>query len=116
EQRITQSLFLGEKFVDQYYKSFTKSVGKFYTPESRIIWNGNGFSGEQFVQLLPELQRTFTSFDVTAFDAQPLGEKQTMVSVSGVVRMGEKAQFAQNFVIKKNGTMTYIVSDCFRLV
>ncbi|KAJ2851192.1 NTF2- export protein 2 [Coemansia brasiliensis] len=120
EQRISQAISHGEKFVDQYYKSFSKSVGKFYTPESRIIWNGQGFSGEQFTQVLPELQKTLLHFDVTSYDAQPLGPPSnsslTMINVSGLVKIDRKKQFAQQFVVQKTGNLSYIVSDCFRLV
>ncbi|KAJ2252663.1 NTF2- export protein 2 [Coemansia sp. RSA 2524] len=115
EPRITQSLSHGEKFVDQYYKTFTKTSSKYYTPSSRVIWNGTAMSGDQFLQILPELQQTMNSFDVHAFDAHPMGN-MTLVNVSGVVKMGERVQFAQTFVVQKTGTMTYIVSDCFRLV
>ncbi|KAJ2449925.1 NTF2- export protein 2 [Coemansia sp. RSA 2336] len=118
-ERISQALSHGEKFVDQYYKSFSKSVGKFYTPESRIIWNGQGFSGEQFSNVLPELQKILLHFDVTSYDAQPLGPANsslTMINVSGLVKIDKKKQFAQQFVVQKAGNLTYIVSDCFRLV
>ncbi|KAJ1847418.1 hypothetical protein LPJ70_001547, partial [Coemansia sp. RSA 2708] len=115
EQRITQTLFQGDKFVDQYYRSFGKSVGKFYTADTRVIWNGAGMTGAQFLQTLPQLQAALSGFDVTSYDVQPFGEL-AMVSVSGTVRLNGKAQFVQYFVVKKTGSLTYIVSDCFRLV
>ncbi|KAJ1856833.1 NTF2- export protein 2 [Coemansia sp. RSA 1822] len=115
ESRISQSLSQGEKFVDQYYKTFSKSASKYYSPSTRVIWNGTAMSGDQFLLVLPELQQTMGHFDVHAFDAQPVGSL-TMINVSGVVKMKERVQFAQTFVVQKTGTMTYIVSDCFRLV
>ncbi|KAJ2297170.1 hypothetical protein IWW55_004878, partial [Coemansia sp. RSA 2706] len=87
----------------------------FYTPDTRVIWNGAGMTGAQFLQALPQLQAALSGFDVTSYDVQPFGEL-AMVSVSGTVRLNGKAQFVQYFVVKKTGSLTYIVSDCFRLV
>ncbi|KAJ2487596.1 hypothetical protein EV174_000423 [Coemansia sp. RSA 2320] len=43
------ALSTGERFVEQYYEGFFKSSGgKFYQPTTKVIWNGNGYNGEQF--------------------------------------------------------------------
>lgn len=117
-QAITQALQIAEKFIDQYYKSYPKTVGKFYKDQTKVIWQGNGYSGQQFKQdILPSLP--LTHFDVHGYDAHPLGQQsgQYLINVSGTAKQnGRKSQFAQNFVLDKSTTMMYIQSDCFRLV
>ncbi|KAJ1666048.1 hypothetical protein IW140_005854 [Coemansia sp. RSA 1813] len=117
QRAVTQSINSAERFVENYYRSFSKTVGKFYQDSTKVIWNGNGFGGTQFkTEVLPQLQSTLTSFEVHGLDTHPVGDN-TLVAVSGVVRMdSKKMQFAQTFVIQRNGGLTYIVSDAFRLV
>ncbi|KAJ2160613.1 hypothetical protein GGF46_002106 [Coemansia sp. RSA 552] len=118
EQRISQALSHSERFVQQYYPHFGRSIGKYYTDESRVVWNGSPFTGTQFKQeQLPDIQKALGQFEVTSYDAQPMGSDSSMVSVSGTARLArDKVQFSQYFVLKKAGTLTYILSDCFRLV
>ncbi|KAI7830781.1 hypothetical protein BX661DRAFT_180073, partial [Kickxella alabastrina] len=109
DAKITQTLSLCEKFTEQYYRCLSKST---------LIWNGTGMSGAQFKQMLQEIQKTMTHFDIHGLDCQPLGGELVLVNVSGLVKMGGggKVQFAQTFVLEKTNGLMYIVSDCFRLV
>ncbi|KAJ1935057.1 NTF2- export protein 2 [Kickxella alabastrina] len=119
DAKITQTLSLCEKFTEQYYRCLSKSTcGKFYQDNSKVIWNGTGMSGAQFKQMLQEIQKTMTHFDIHGLDCQPLGGELVLVNVSGLVKMGGggKVQFAQTFVLEKTNGLMYIVSDCFRLV
>ncbi|KAJ2487006.1 hypothetical protein IWW37_005410 [Coemansia sp. RSA 2050] len=116
-QSSSLTLSAAEKFVDQYYGGFTKSSGKYYQPTTKVMWNGNGFSGDQFkTQILSRLQSQVTDFEVTGYDAHPLGDGPILISVSGTVKVDRKERFTQVFVIEKSGSLTYIQSDCFRIV
>ncbi|KAJ2558049.1 NTF2- export protein 2 [Coemansia sp. RSA 1933] len=117
QRAVSNSINSGERFVENYYRTFSKSAGKFYKDESKVMWNGNGFGGNQFKeQVLPQLQATLGTFEVHGYDAHPLGDN-TLVTVSGIVRIdAKKMQFAQTFVLQRSGGLTYIVSDAFRLV
>ncbi|KAJ2753938.1 hypothetical protein GGI19_002780 [Coemansia pectinata] len=116
KQGASQSLSLGERFVDQYYSGFNK-CGKYYQPTSKVMWNGNGYSGEQFkATVLPDLQRQLSGFEVTGFDCHALGDGPTLITVSGFVTIDRKERFSQTFIIERIGGLTYIQSDCFRIV
>ncbi|KAJ2761860.1 hypothetical protein IWQ56_000138 [Coemansia nantahalensis] len=116
EQRVAQSTNQGERFADKYYQSFG-TVGRFYTDGSKVIWNGTPFLGADFkATVLPRLQKYYSRFEVAALDVHPLGD-DAMVCVSGTVSAGgAKAQFSQQFVLRKESGLSYIVSDSFRLV
>ncbi|KAJ2389375.1 hypothetical protein GGI23_005848, partial [Coemansia sp. RSA 2559] len=109
QRAVSQSINSAERFIEKYYPSFSRTVGKFYQDDTKVIWNGNGFAGSQFkTQVLPQLQAALASFEVHGFDTHPLGDN-TLVSVSGVVRIGaKKMQFAQTFVLQRSGSLTYI--------
>ncbi|KAJ1667623.1 hypothetical protein GGH95_002040 [Coemansia sp. RSA 1836] len=122
-----QALTAGDRFVEQYYSGFSRSSGKYYQASSKVMWNGNGYSGEQFkATVLPQLQRQLTAFEVTGYDSHTLGgggggeggdsSERTLINVSGLVKIDRKERFAQTFVIERSGTLVYIQSDCFRLV
>ncbi|KAJ2781202.1 hypothetical protein H4R18_003021 [Coemansia javaensis] len=116
ERRVAAVTHQGEKFAEKYYQAFGTSVGKFYTEQSRVMWNGTPFLGAQFKEALPQVQSYYTQFEVAALDVQPLGDC-FMACVTGTVRAGgNKSQFAQNFVVRKENNLSHIVSDCFRLV
>ncbi|KAJ2716685.1 Nuclear transport factor 2 [Coemansia spiralis] len=117
EQRITQATNQGEKFADRYYQSFG-SAGRFYTDASKVIWSGTPFLGANFKStVLPELQKYYSQFEVNALDVHPLDSNAVAVCVAGTVCADrEKSQFSQQFVLCKDNGLTYIVSDCFRLV
>ncbi|KAJ2523071.1 NTF2- export protein 2 [Coemansia sp. RSA 1939] len=115
---VAQALNTAERFVENYYRSFSKTVGKFYQDDTKVLWNGNGFGGAQFkAQVLPQLQQALAGgFEVHGLDTQPLGDF-TLATVTGLVRIGgKKNQFTQTFVVQRTGGLTYIVSDAFRLV
>ncbi|KAJ2862451.1 hypothetical protein GGI22_002186, partial [Coemansia erecta] len=109
QRAVSQSINSAERFIEKYYPSFSRAVGKFYQDDTKVIWNGNGFAGNQFkTQVLPQLQATLAGFEVHGFDTHPLGDN-ALVSVSGVVRVGaKKMQFAQTFVLQRSGSLTYI--------
>ncbi|KAJ2843138.1 NTF2- export protein 2 [Coemansia erecta] len=119
ETKINQTLLVSEKFIENYYRLFTRPGGgamKYYQDGTKVIWNGTAMTGQQFKQMIPEVQAQISHFDVHGLDCQSLGT-QALVNVSGLVKMGpRKVQFTQTFVIEKTGTLTHIVSDCFRLV
>ncbi|KAJ2238014.1 NTF2- export protein 2 [Coemansia sp. RSA 1722] len=115
ETRINQALLLSEKFTDGYYRGFNRCA-RYYQDTTKVIWNGTAMTGGQFKQMLPEIQTLATHFDVHGLDCHPLGSQQ-LINVSGLVKLGNrKQQFTQTFIVEKAGTLTYIVSDCFRLV
>ncbi|KAJ2779231.1 hypothetical protein GGI15_003934 [Coemansia interrupta] len=120
--RITQTTQAAERFVDQYYRAITRGgAGKYYTDASKVVWNGTGMGGAQFKQqVLSQLGREnppLSHFDVHALDVHPLGDAQMLVTVGGLCRnAGKKTQFSQTLVVEKAGTLSYVVSDCFRLV
>ncbi|KAI8319885.1 NTF2-like protein [Martensiomyces pterosporus] len=117
QQKITQSINHAEKFVEQYYRSWSKSVGKFYQDTTKVIWNGQGFSGAQFKQdILPQLQTQLTNFDVRGYDVHQLGDESMIINVVGLVKLNKPVQFTQNFVVVRAGGLSYIQGDCFRLV
>ncbi|KAJ1934643.1 hypothetical protein EC988_008744 [Linderina pennispora] len=104
-----------EKFVENYYRSWGKNVARLYQDSSKVVWNGQGMSGMQFKQVLPELQKTFTHFEVRGFDAHQLGDSQ-VITVTGLVKYHKNVQFSQVFQVAKPGATTFIITDCFRLV
>ncbi|KAJ1795575.1 hypothetical protein LPJ56_007336 [Coemansia sp. RSA 2599] len=116
ETKINQTLLASERFTESYYRFFTKSAAKYYQDMTKVIWNGTAMTGQQFKQMLPQIQSQISHFDVHGLDCHSLGT-QTLINASGLVKMGsKKVQYTQTFVIEKSGTLTYIVSDCFRLV
>ncbi|KAJ1961797.1 hypothetical protein GGI12_003039 [Dipsacomyces acuminosporus] len=116
-QKTTQTVNQAEKFVEQYYRAWGKSVGKFYQDTTKVIWNGQGFSGAQFKQdILPQLQTQLSNFDIRGYDVHQLGDDSMIINVVGLVRMNKPVQFTQNFVIQRSGALSYIQGDCFRLV
>ncbi|KAJ2744488.1 hypothetical protein GGI20_002926 [Coemansia sp. BCRC 34301] len=113
---VSQALSAADRFVDQYYSGFTRSSGKYYQASSKVMWNGNGYTGDQFkATILPQLQTQMSGFEVTGYDGHPLGD-YTLINVSGLVKLDRRERFAQTFVIQRSGTLMYIHSDCFRLV
>ncbi|KAJ2800867.1 hypothetical protein H4S07_005075 [Coemansia furcata] len=117
-QGASAAVNAGERFVEQYYSGFAKSSGKYYQATSKVMWNGNAFTGEQFkATILPELQRQLSHFEVMGFDCHALAPNgPTLITVSGLVKMEGRERFSQTFVIERSGSLTYIQSDCFRIV
>ncbi|KAJ1951526.1 NTF2- export protein 2 [Linderina macrospora] len=112
---IIRTANTAEKFVENYYRSWSKNVSRLYQDSSKVIWNGQGMSGAQFKEQLPELQKTFTHFEVRGFDVHQLGNSQ-MITVTGIVKYHKNVQFSQVFQVVKPGATTFILNDCFRLV
>ncbi|KAJ2910639.1 hypothetical protein GGI21_000662 [Coemansia aciculifera] len=119
QHALSQTLSSSDRFVEQYYAGFSSGGnGKYYRSSSKVMWNGNGFTGDQFkTQVLPQLFSQLTGFEVTGYDSHQLAAGEcALINVSGIVRLDRKERFAQTFVIERSGSLTYIQSDCFRLV
>ncbi|KAI9501440.1 NTF2- export protein 2 [Coemansia spiralis] len=106
----SQTINTAEKFVDLYYAP--RARAKFYQDTTKVIWNGTGLTGSEFKQKMPNIHQ-----EVHGMDCHQLGDL-ILVNTTGVVKdkRGKKQQFAQTFVLTKQGGLTYIVSDCFRFV
>ncbi|KAJ1719045.1 hypothetical protein LPJ53_006114 [Coemansia erecta] len=117
--RITQATQSAERFVDQYYRALSRgAAGKYYTDASKVVWNGTGMGGQQFKQQVQgSADPAVSHFEVHALDVHPLGDAQMLLTAGGLCRVaGRKTQFAQTLVVEKAGSLSYVVSDCFRLV
>ncbi|KAJ1984745.1 hypothetical protein H4R33_004268 [Dimargaris cristalligena] len=122
-------------FVELYYHTLDTakaSAARFYTPNSLIVWNGQGFQG--FDQFLAGILATLsaTKHEIETYDAQPIAAwnaplqpgtlPNIIVQVSGTVQFlpnTDLQTFNHTFILTPNPQTPgsyYISNETFRLV
>ena len=89
-----------------------------------MVWNGHTKSGvmdiSTFYQSLPTSEHSLLSYDCQpVMDGSQTGQSNVMVVCQGVVRYGGhggEQNFAQNFLLTKQGEVWKIGSDCCRFL
>ncbi|KAI9023308.1 hypothetical protein DFJ74DRAFT_668647 [Hyaloraphidium curvatum] len=113
---------VGERFVDRFYAAMDgqrTTVRGFYTDASAILWNGNAMMLPQLVEFLAAYPTS--THTVHSFDIQPVYGGSILVSVKGVVKLGDQhpKQFAQSFTlvpVPGAGQDYVVANDAFRFV
>ncbi|KAI8882754.1 NTF2-like protein [Backusella circina FSU 941] len=120
-----------EQFIQFFYPNYDsqrQNLGSLYRDNSRILWNGNDFSGPQeFSQFLGRLPMSHHEVDV--YNCHPLpatmnaqGACGIMITVTGTVKYGDnpaKRTFSQTFILMPDENQAgnyYVESDNFRFV
>lgn len=125
-KNIDNACEVAEEFTKLYYKQIDNSrhlTSKLYTPNSLLVWNGNGVNGcDQIQKFLLDLPGS--THILKTLDAQPLAEGVVGSTLSYLIQacgdvtyQNEEARkpFQQTFLIVAVEDKWKIASDCFRL-
>lgn len=110
-------------FLLLFFRSTKQQISRLYLDNGVSIWNGNGITGKDNIQIfyqnLPSSEHT-----VVSCDAQPVvieenasNQKTMLISVAGLLRAQSKTpkQFQQSFMICTQADKWKIVNDSFRI-